>query len=130
MSVTPETELAIRRLLDRYVHCCDTIDVDAVARLFGDDGVLTVRGRSYSGDAVVGFYRARLTVPTLHAVTGLQMAARADGRVDSTCGFTAVEMRDEAWTLVIGRYTDVVEVRDLEARFVERTIDIVGKRVF
>lgn len=127
-----EVEVAIRRLLDRYAHGCDTDDAALVASLFepfdtrsgATGGTLIVRGATHAGDDVLKFYASRLTVPSLHFMTGLTTSGRSDGHFDGTCGFFAIEMPDESPRGIAGRYTDVIEVADARARFVQREIAV------
>jgi hypothetical protein len=122
-----QREVSVRRLVDRYAHGCDTDDAALVASLFGDDGVLLVRDDVWAGDDLVRYYEARLTLPTLHFTTGLTITERADGLLDSTCGFIAIEMPGDEVRAVAGRYTDTVRVVDGEATFVSRRIDVTRR---
>lgn len=121
-------EWAVHRLLHRYVAAVDGRDADAVAACFGTDGVLAVRGVERTGDEIAGFYRDKLTVPTLHFVTGIAVTERPDGLVASTCGLFAIEMRDTGWTGVAGRYDDMIRMDGDAATFVHRAISL-GDRV-
>jgi hypothetical protein len=121
-------EVAVRRLIDHYADACDRDDADRVGQLFEDDGVLVVRGHDYRGAEILEFYRARLDVASLHFTTGVYLTALPDGLVGSTCGFAAIEMPDTGWSLITGRYDDVVRVDGDVARFVERRISVRGRR--
>jgi hypothetical protein len=123
-----DDEIAVRRLLDHYADACDRDDAERVGELFDGDGVLIVRGREYRGGEIVEFYRERLDVASLHFTTGMHLSTRPDGLVGSTCGFAAIEMPDDGWSLVTGRYDDVVRVDSGTARFVERRISVRGRR--
>lgn len=122
-----ERELAVRRLVDRYAHGCDANDPAAVAALFDDEGALLVRDAVYTGDEIAAFYRGRLDLTTLHFVAGLAVDERADGLIDATCGFVAIEIPPSGARLVIGRYTDVVRVENGAGHFVSRRIDVTHK---
>jgi hypothetical protein len=117
-------EWAVHRLLHRYIDAADRCDADAVGECFDGDGVLLVRGTERRGDEIVAFYRQRLTVPTLHFVTGITVSERAGGLVDAGCGLLAMEMPETGWTAVAGRYDDVIRLDGDDARFVSRTITI------
>lgn len=120
--------MAVRRLVDHYADRCDHQDAAGVAALFAADGALHVRDGAYRGDDIEAFYAARLGRTTLHFTTGLRVAIRPDGLVDSTCGFAAIEMPDDGWSLATGRYVDVVRVESGAARFVSRRITVFGRR--
>jgi hypothetical protein len=122
-----EREVAVRRLIDRYAHGCDTNDPALVASLFGATGELVVRGVVYTGNEIREFYTGRLDIPTLHFMTGITIAERGDDLLDVTCGLFALEMPDEAARGVVGRYHDVVRLADGVAEFVRREIDISGR---
>jgi hypothetical protein len=123
----PVRELAVHRLLQRYVAAVDAHDIAAIRACFGDDGLLTVRGTSYTGDELADFYRAHLTFPTLHLVTGITITDRPDGLVVAGCGLFAIEMPDDGWRGVSGRYDDVIRVDGTTATFVHRSITIAGR---
>lgn len=125
--VNIDSEIAVRRLIDRYAHACDTDDADLIASLFGADGEVCLRGETRRGDALRSFYESRLAVPSLHFMTGLTISKRPDGLFDATCGFFAIEMPDGDWSGVAGRYTDIIEITDGVARFVSRTITTSGR---
>jgi hypothetical protein len=122
-----EREIAVRHLIDRYAHACDTDDVDLVVSLFGVDGEVSVRGESKRGNDLRAFYESRLAVPSLHFSTGLTVSERHDGLLDATCGFFAIEMPDDRWSGIAGRYTDIIEIADGVARFVTRRIMTHGR---
>jgi hypothetical protein len=122
-----ERELAVRRLIDRYAHACDTDDAELAASLYAADGALVVRETSRSGGQILDYYRGRLALPTLHFTTGLTIAERDDGLLDVTCGFLALEVPGGSARAVVGRYHDVVRVVDGDARFVMRHIAVGAK---
>lgn len=121
---TTEREVAAHRLLHHYAAAVDARDPDGVAALFAPGGTLTVRDLDLTGAAIADFYRSRLTVPTLHFVTGITVAERTDGRLDVACGFFAIEMPESGWSGVAGRYQDVMRVETSVATFVSRTIAV------
>lgn len=120
------TDWQVHRLLHRYIAAVDGRDADGVAACFVSDGRLTVRGVGYAGDEIAAFYSEKLIVPTLHFITGVTIGARDDGLVTSTCGLFAIEMHDDGWRGIAGRYDDVITVdpdgRRDAARFVSRSI--------
>jgi hypothetical protein len=128
--ITVDREIAVRRLLDLYAHACDTADVELLVSLFGSGGEVRVRGESKRGDDLRAYYAPRIAVPSLHFTTGLTVSERADGLVDATCGFFAIEMPSDRWRGVAGRYTDVIDISDGAdgaARFVSRSITTIGQ---
>ena len=118
----------VHQLLHRYVAAVDARDIDAIAACFGAQGVMTVRGGEYTGDALRAFYRDHLVVPTLHFVTGIAVSDRPDGLVDSTCGLFAIEMHPDGWRGLAGRYHDVIRLDGDTATFERRAISL-GERV-
>ncbi len=123
----PIRELAVHRLLHRYVAAVDAQDIDAIRACFGADGRMTARGVDRTGDELADFYRTALAFPTLHLITGITVADRADGLVAAGCGLFAIEMPADGWRGVSGRYDDVIRVDGTTATFVHRTITIAGR---
>ena len=117
-------ELAVHRLLHRYVAAVDALDPEQVGACFAPGGVLVVRGVERTDEQIVAFYRERLTFPTLHLITGITIASRDDGLVEAGCNLFAIEMRESGWHGVSGRYDDVIRVEDARAVFVRRHIGI------
>jgi hypothetical protein len=123
----PVRELAVHRLLHRYVAAVDAQDVDAIRVCFGANGSMALRGVERTGDELADFYRARLAFPTLHLITGITIADRPDGLVVAGCGLFAIEMPDDGWRAVSGRYDDVIRIDGGTATFVRREITIAGR---
>lgn len=121
---TPDPAWPVHQLLHRYVAAVDAQDVDAIRACFGVDGTMLLRGVERTGDELGAFYRAQLTFPTLHLISGITVDPRPDGLVDAGCTLFAVEMREDGWRGVAGRYDDVVRVDDGAATFVRRHITI------
>ncbi len=117
-------EWQVHRLLHRYIAAVDAHDADAVAACFDDGGVLVVRGVERSGGEIVAFYREKLTVPTLHFVTGISVIERPDGVVAAGCGLFALEMADTGWSGVAGRYDDLIRIAEGDATFARRELTI------
>lgn len=126
--ITDAVEWSVHRLLHRYIAAVDACDPAAIAACFGTDGVMTVRGREYTGAPLTEFYRDHLVVPTLHFVTGISVTPRPEGLVGSTCGLFAIEMHDDGWRGITGRYDDVIRVDGDTSTFVHRAITL-GDRV-
>lgn len=124
---TPELTWTVHRLLHRYVAAVDAQDVDTIRACFGTDGTLVLRGVERRGDDLAAFYRERLAFPTLHLITGITVTSGPGGDVTAGCGLFAVEMRDDGWRGVVGRYDDVVHVDGDAATFVRREITIARR---
>lgn len=124
---TPDHSWTVHQLLHRYVAAVDAHDIDAIRACFATDGTMVLRGVERRGDELAAFYRAQLTFPTLHLITGITVSARPDDLVGAGCGLFAIEMRDDGWRGVVGRYDDVVRIDGATATFVRREITIARR---
>ena len=122
--VTPEVDLAVRRLLARYCHLVDDHDYDAAAALFTDDGRFRLADHDLKGQAAIRSWMD--TIPpslfhqvsnvvvsnasrpdTYHAVSDVMAAAKADGR----------------WTIsFLGRYHDTLSGDGRDMKFTQRIV--------
>jgi hypothetical protein len=126
---------AIKNLLFRYAELLNTGQFDAVGRLF-EHGRVRVNGNPnvYEGAAQVAeMYRSSTNVPddgpdSLLYTTNVQVAVDGD-TAEAKSYFIAFHARDGHIAPVVGgRYRDLLERRDRDWTFKERTmnIDLVG----
>jgi hypothetical protein len=123
-------ELA-RLLMHRYAHGCDTLDPDAVAATFADDGVLEAGTARFDGhDAIAAFYRRGLDRDRRHFVTNISIDRVDDGTVAATSYLLAIEEGTEPTIVRWGRYTDRIAVGPGGAHFAHRRIEMDGSAPF
>jgi SnoaL-like domain len=126
---------AIKNLLFRYAELLNTGQFEAVGRLF-ERGSVRVSGnpRTYVGAAEVAeMYRSTTNVPedgpdSLLYTTNVQVVVDGDG-AEAKSYFIAFHQRDGHIAPVVGgRYRDILERREGDWGFTERTmnIDLVG----
>ena len=120
-----------RLLMHHYAHGCDTLDSDAVAATFADDGVLEAGTARFDGrDAIAAFYRRGLDRDRRHFVTNISIDRVDDDNVAATSYLLAIEEGAEPTIVRWGRYTDRIRIGAGGARFAHRRIEMDGSAPF
>ena len=120
-----------RLLMHRYALGCDTLDPDAVAATFADDGGLEAGTTRFDGhDATATFDRRGLDRDRRHFVTNISIDRVDDGTAAATSYLLAIEEGADPTIVRWGRYTDRIAVGAGDARFVHRRIEMDGSAPF
>jgi hypothetical protein len=122
--VTPEVDLAVRRLLARYCHLVDDHDYDAAAALFTDDGRFRLVDRDLKGQAAIRSWMDTIPPSLFHQVSNVVVsnASRPD-TYHAVSDLMAASKSDGRWTIsFLGRYHDTLSGDGREMRFSQRIV--------
>jgi hypothetical protein len=124
--VSADVALAIHGLLADYASAADSLDPADLRAVFTVDARLTMGEKTYEGaDACTDFLRGSVGPEVLsqHSVSNLRIRREGDGyRVDSV--LRALVFLPDATRLVVGRYSDSVDVLDGVARIRHKRITV------
>jgi 3-phenylpropionate/cinnamic acid dioxygenase small subunit len=122
--VTPEVDLAVRRLLARYCHLVDDHDYDAAAALFTDDGRFRLVDDDLKGQAAIRSWMDSIPPSMSHQVSNVVVsnASRSD-TYHAVSDLTASIKTNGAWSVVfVGRYHDTLSGDGRDMKFTQRIV--------
>ncbi len=122
--VTPEVDLAVRRLLARYCHLVDDHDYDAAAALFADDGRFRLVDRDIKGQAAIRSWMDTIPPSLFHQVSNVVVsnASRPD-TYHAVSDLMAAAKSGGGWTIsFLGRYHDTLSGDGRDMKFTQRIV--------
>lgn len=120
--VSPEADLAARRLIARYSQLVDDRDFDAAAALFAEDARFRMLDQDLNGRAAIRDWFETIPVDMFHHVTNVVVSYGAQkGTAHAVSDLTTGGKAEGAWSVwMLGRYHDTFAGTGREMRFTQR----------